>query len=166
MSTQATVRQIDEILARHGIKGPQRERINPPGPGGRIAQIFVAGSHDEVTMTVVIGETSASALLPLEFEAAEMVVERFRGSGLPATDMRFEHLLANLLFKISKMFFDSGAVRLRFDEVHLHESGYSIGSVKLETASPLHVAARLEPHAHDRKAQFSHRHGSRLGFPK
>jgi hypothetical protein len=77
-----------------------------------------------------------------------------------------ERMLAHLLVKISRMFRDCGADSLVFEAIHLHKSAYQIGKVRLASATPIHVKARLAHDTHDRHAIFDHRHGDSVEFPK
>ena len=147
----ATQRQVDELLARHDIISSE-DAAN----GGRIAEIFLERNDEGAEMSVSIGSTIASVLAPLEPEAAIAFVHGFRGIGLSANDPRVEHMLAHLLVKFSRMFFDTDAMRMECTDVHVHESGYYVGHVNLVTHAHLHVVPQPE---HDRHMPFEHHPG-------
>jgi hypothetical protein len=154
---------VGELLARHGIASPTE---HSPGEGGRIAGVLVVKDGAGAILTATIGNVSASGTCPIEEADALQLVRSFRGRGLPAADPALERMFAHLLLKISALFFDCAAEVVEFDSVHLHQSAYQIGKVRISGAPPLHVKARLAHDTHDRHAIFDHRHGDSITFPK
>jgi hypothetical protein len=81
-------------------------------------------------------------------------------------DRGFEHMLADLLLKITKLFDQCGATRLELSPLRLHATSYHIEKAAPLHEKPLRITTRLEPDSHDRRAVFDHRHGDSIKNPK
>jgi len=162
---ELTATEIDELLSRHGIVKVASDHDGLASAGGVVTNISVVRADGEPYFTVMIGEISALDTCPLNQERATALVQRFRGHGLPAGDVRLERMFAHLLLKISELYIESKAVTLRCDHVHLHPTSYHIGKMHLTRVAPLSAKERA-PHAQQREAVFTHRHGGSKDFPR
>ena len=92
---------------------------------------------------------------------AERVIEEFRLAHL-LPDIYLEDMtLVHLLEKCSKLYAESGLVRLHLD-CHLTARGYRVNEARMSADGHLDIVSRLEPHAHDRKAVFPWRRTARI----
>jgi hypothetical protein len=166
---KATKAEIERLLASHGIapllvSGSDSAKA---AQGGRIAQLRIEQDEDRPSLlTIAIAGHSAQSPVPHDLGDARAVVASLRAQGALPSDSSFEHMLADLLLKASRLFEDSEASRLAFSRVHLHPSSYHVEEVELIHEKPLHTEARLAPDSHDRRAVFDHRHGDSTEFPK
>jgi hypothetical protein len=159
--------EIDALLAHYGIKPiGTRGTGSQEAAGGQLATISVERAEEGPVITVTIGGLHATGACPLDRTGALAILETLRSGHLISGDQSLEHMVANLLVKISEMYVDSDAERIIFESVHLHPTSYYIGRVQLKLSAPLHARKRLLPDAHDRHAIFSHRHGDNTRFPK
>ena len=147
----ATDSDIRELLMRHGIAplAVAGSGSAAASAGGTIATIRVAREGSQAHISVTIDDVRASRPCPLDLANAASLVQSFRGKVIPAHDESFDRMFEHLLMKISAMYVDTGAESLDFESVHLHQSAYHVGSVRLESIAHLNVKPRLEhdPHA-------------------
>jgi hypothetical protein len=160
--------EIDNLLARHGIAPLTAGGTDSQAAasGGRIANVHIARRGQGTIMSVTIDGVLATSACPLDLEHAKLVVQAFREHHLLPADASFEHMLADLLVKMSAAYVDGGAEELEFEAVHLHPTSYHIGRVNLQSATRVNATSRLAPDSHDRHAVFSHRHGDDAKFPR
>ena len=165
---RATDDEVAELLARYEIRplavhGSDSMRA---AQGGRISNLCIVRKNDGGTLTVMIGDKSATADLPRGLTGACRIVERLRSQAALPNDPSLEHMLADLLVKAARLFEETGATRFELSSLRLHPASYHIGKATLLHEKPLHVKERLEPDSHDRRAIFDHRHGDSTRFPK
>lgn len=165
---EATREEIDILLACHGLSSPAVAGTDSAAAatGGRVADLQIERTGDGAQMHLQVGEGRCDAPAPRDRDAALAIAETLRADARLPHDASFEHMLADLFYKASKMFADSGATRLAFSPLHLHPASYHIGHVTLLHEKPLHLTPRLEHDSHDRHAVFDHRHGDSTKFPK
>lgn len=165
---KATQKEIEELLASHKISPVEIAGTSSAqaAGGGRPASLSIVRREEGAVLSFTIGDVLAQSLPPRDISEARRIVSKLRAEARLPEDASFEHMLAELLVRISDMFEDSGATKLEFESLRLHPSSYHIGKVTLLHDKPLHLKARLEPDSHDRGAVFSHRHGDRTRFPK
>lgn len=161
-----TASEIDELFKRHGIVPVASDHEGINSSGGIVTNIYIARGSEGPYMTVMINDITVIEPCPLDEAHARSLVERFRTHGMPAHDTRVEHMFANLLLKLSKLFTECEAVTVRCDLVHMHPTAYHIGKAHITLGAPLSQKDRLAKHSHDSKAVFAHRHGDSTEFPR
>ena len=165
---KATAIEIARLLERNGIAPIAAEGTNAreAARGGREGNLCILHTGDRDLAVFTIGEHRAEGAPPHDFAEALPMIEQLRAEGGVPNDASFEHMLADLLVKATKLYEESGATKFELASLHLHPTSYHIGEATLIHDKPLHVTARLEPHSHDRRAVFDHRHGDALKNPK
>ncbi|HTX60525.1 MAG TPA: hypothetical protein VMH02_12725 [Verrucomicrobiae bacterium] len=156
---------IDRLLARYGLRPLEAQGTDTlaAAAGGTVATIRIARRDDADILQFETGAAESSAPLPLTEERALELAQSVRTHG---RDARFSHMVAHLLLGACRMYADTQASLLVFEDVHLHPWAYHIGRVALTTAHAPELVARLAPDSHDRGAVFAHRHGESTAFPK
>lgn len=164
----ATNAEIERLFAQYGIASlaPGGTSSRDAAQGGRIAQCSIARRGSLESLVVRIGEHEIERKPPADRDEALAIASDLRRKASFSEDAGFEHLVADLLVKATRLFRECEAARLELGDVHLHDSSYHIGKARLTTRKPLHVKARLQPDSHDRWAAFNHRHGDSTRFPK
>lgn len=164
----ATKKDIEILLARHGIASPEvgGADVAAAAHGGRIGHLTIERAGAAAHLAIEVGGGRCEAPAPHDAAEAMAIVHRLREDARFPDDHSFEHMLADLLLKASELFEDSGATHLEFASLHLHPTAYHIGAVTLLLDKPLHLKPRLDHDSHDRRAIFDHRHGDSTEFPK
>lgn len=165
---KATLDQIERLLARHKIASTKVEGSDSAeaAQGGWQADLIIQRRPPHDVLILAVGNATFERSRPTDETSAGKIVEEIRIPARLPHDPSFEHMLAELLLRASKLFEDAHATKLEFSSLRLHRSTYHIGEVTLLTDKPLHVEARLEPDSHDRRAVFDHRHGDSTINPR
>jgi hypothetical protein len=161
-------REIDDLLARHGIAALTSSGTDSQASarGGVVATVDIVPNDAAPFMRVSIGGIAATGHCPLDHVRAAAIVRALRKSCHMPSDASFDHMLANLLVKLSGLYVDSGAKKMSISDLHLHPTSYHIGQLSIDRATRGHLIPRLDPDSHDRHAVFAHRHGDSTEFPK
>jgi hypothetical protein len=165
---KATVDQIERLLARHKIASTKVEGSDSAASahGGWRADLTIQRRPPHDIVILDVGNATLERSRPTDETSARKIVAEIRIAARLPHDPSFEHMLAELLLRASNLFEDVHATTLEFSSLRLHSSTYHIGEVTLLTDKPPHVAARLEPDSHDRRAVFDHRHGDSTTNPR
>lgn len=165
---KATDVEVARLLESHGIASVATGGNDTleASRGGRVGSIAVAPRDTGDVMVVTVEGRSAEGAPPQTQADALAIVADLRNQGAIAGDTSSEHMLADLLVKTTKLYHDTGATLLEFNDLHLHPTAYHVGAVTLLHDKPLHTKARLESDSHDRWAAFDHRHGDSTKSPK
>jgi len=131
-----------------------------------VARLSIDRQDGEEMLELAVGEHDVKSRAPHSDEEARKIVGLLRAQHAIPDDHSFEHMLADLLLKITKLFDECGATRLELAPLHLHATSYYIEKALLLHEKPLRITARLEPDSHDRRAVFDHRHGDSIKNPK
>jgi hypothetical protein len=161
--------EIDELLARHRLHPNQTSgsASKAAAEGGVLASVYVGlADGKQPVMHLAVGRSSVASRCPLDHIHAQSLVAAFRRKGLLPEHPSFEHMLVNLLARISEMYFDGHLETLSIGELRLHQAAYHLGRIVAHRSSGFRLKPRLEPNSHDRRAVFTHRHGDDVRFPK
>lgn len=154
---KATEQEIAILLERAGIS-PVRaagSRSKAAAEGGVIARMFVQG-RDNPELSMIVGDVRCAAHLPIDEERAVMMVETLIERHAVPHEARFQHMLIDLLVRITRMYMAADATSLSLDPVHLHKNGYHVDRVVLTHERPLHLKPRVESTGRD--STFTHTH--------
>lgn len=165
---KAAPEQVEELLARHRIASTRSDGTDSVAAahGGRLAKLWIVRRGEDAILTLGIGNANFERVAPEDEASARDIVRDIRELARLPHDVSFEHMFAELLLRASKLFEDAQAQRLEFSSLRLHPNSYHIGEVTLLLDKPLHLRPRLEPHSHDRRAVFDHRHGDAIDNPR
>jgi hypothetical protein len=164
---KATRPQIERLFRSYGIAvGGAGSDSRKAAQGGRVARLSIHRRDGDEMLTLAIGEHQVNSAAPHNDEAARAIVSLLRAQHAISDDHSFEHMLADLLLKITRLFDECGATRLQLSPLRLHATSYHIDKAALLHEKPLRITTRLEPDSHDRRAVFDHRHGDSIKNPK
>lgn len=151
-------RTRDTLLAKYQIAGvPHGSSAKATTHGGLVASVeIVRDGEDAASMRVTIGDHSVARMLPLGENQTKGMLTELRAAHPLTHDASFEHLMEHLLLKTSRLYWENDLERLHFGAVHLHQSAYSVGQVKLWRGAVIHARPRLAKDAHDRGAMSAH----------
>ncbi|HYL27149.1 MAG TPA: hypothetical protein VEW74_04885 [Candidatus Nitrosotalea sp.] len=165
---KASKAEIDRLFERYGIAPIAIAGSDSRNAARRgwLAEISIGRSEGFERLSLSIGKASVEETPPQSIADARAIVAGLRARGVVPDDASFEHMLADLLAKLTKMFDECEAEELTLTSVRLHPTSYHIGGALLRLKKPLRTKARLEPDSHDRGAVFAHRHGDSTRFPR
>lgn len=157
MATAITPEAADELLRRYEITPPSSEHGGArPLKGGY--EISLGGHRREdgqKMLTLTIGNISESRPCPFMDGESQQVVRRFCEQHSLPRRPALEHMLAHLVARASKLYALDSIDSFVFDAVHIHESGYRIGSVRvlanksLKLRRPPAMAPDMGTHRYD-----------------
>ncbi len=165
---KATATEIERLLERSGIAplGVGGTNAAEAARGGREANLCILRTDGRDVVVFTIGSARAEGTPPRDLTEALAIVQSLRTQAAVPDDASFEHMLGDLLVKATKVYEESGATKFELASLHLHPTSYHVGKATLIHEKPLHLTARLDPHSHDNRAVFDHRHGDSLKNPK
>jgi hypothetical protein len=147
---KATRPQIERLFRNYGIAvGAAGSDSRKAAQGGRVARLSIHRQDGDEMLTLAVGGHEVKSQLPHSDEDARRVVALLLAQHAISDDHSFEHMLADLLLKITKLFDECGATRLELSPLHLHATSYHIEKAALLHEKPLRITRRLEPDSHD-----------------
>jgi hypothetical protein len=160
--------EIDILFERYGIAPVTPGGTDSAGAshGGREARLCLRDGAAGATLEFSVGGAAIETRAPHTDAEAVAIVQSLQTEKAVPRDASFEHMVAHLLVKATKLFEECGGTTFELSPVRLHPTSYHIENVQLVVARPLHVAPRLDPDSHDRRAVFDHRHGDSIVNPK
>lgn len=164
IADQATVARL---LRAYGVTPPvtrkgSKRRAGAPA-GGISLQIDAADDpYFGRSIQLTIGRRRSSGPCPMNEFEAERLVEEFRLAHLLPDRYHEDMTLAHLLVRCAHLYDEAALTELHL-RCHLTPRGYRVENAQIVSESALKVPARLASDAHDRKAVFEYRGGSRVG---
>jgi hypothetical protein len=141
MATQIEPQVAEELFRRYKIVAPGGRPLH----GGVVAAL---GGHKRADgrklLTLTIENVAESRICPFENGEGSEIVRRFSDQHLIPRHPALEKMLEHLVCRAAKMYSGDVLDSFVFDDVHLHESGYFIGSAQLFGNKDLKLRRRPE----------------------
>lgn len=159
MATQMEFASVEELLRRYRISSPISNGAGArPLHGGYTASL---GGHKRPDGTKLItfgvGNVSDSRFCPFESDEAAHIVRRLQEQHLLPKHTAMARMIENLIELTAKMYAYEQIDSFVFDDIHLHESDYSIGDAQIFASKVL----RLQ-HPKQNPAEGSRRYDARV----
>lgn len=149
LHTEDAVRKAYDRLVQAGAHGNiLAQTVTDPG-----TDITIAGRTEETEGKIIALRSATHGverMIPLDSGGAEMLVLNFQGYHHHGSSERGRRMLEHLLIRVSTFFEHSGVTEFQL-AVRLHENSYTVLDASMTSPKPLHLKARLDPRAHDRK---------------
>jgi hypothetical protein len=146
MSTQLEAGAAAELLGRYSIAIPRSNGSGPrPLHGGYKASLGGHRRPDGAKLvTFRIKNISDSKFCPFESDEAAHIVRRFQEQHLLPKHAALARMIENLIELAAKMYAYEQIDSFVLDDIHMHESDYSIGKAQIFASTVLPLRHRQQ----------------------
>lgn len=119
----------------------------------RGTDVMITGETKEVSEKTIAlhgGDHVVQRMVPVDGAGAAALAGNFQAYHHRPSSEHAQRMLEHLLQKISTFFEQTPVTEFQL-AVRLHENGYTVLDASMISPKPLHLVARLDPRAHDRK---------------